>query len=153
MSIVASLLFEVWHFWEIFQPAIWGMEGKGRLTGPAFHTEKSLAGLLSFLPALLHWWFQLCHLPPCHPAKAAWCLQGSDCRNGGHHYSKKCYLFTTELLCTHCLCCLHREAPHCSIRVRRHRAGKLFSSSFSSSCCHSVLWMRPWTYHPNRRML
>jgi len=43
--------------------------------------------MIPALPCLLH-------LPLCHPEKVAWCLQGSDCRSGGHPYSKKCCLFT-----------------------------------------------------------
>lgn len=72
--------------------------GKGRVNWPclarrgepdwAAELPSSFASLV--IPALPH----LLHHPPCHPARVAWCLQSSGCRNGGHHCIEKCCLFT-----------------------------------------------------------
>ena len=98
----------------------------------------------------------LLHLPLCQPAKAAWCLRGSACRNGGHHYTEKCCLFT--VLQQSCSVLITSGFHVVKRLIEAYGSGSIelenFSDIFfSSSCWRVVLWGRPWTYHPNRRVL
>lgn len=78
------------------------MEGTDGLTGPAFCT-KSTDGLLGFLPASLHCWFQLCPVCCAFHRVIQQRLHGAcrffGCGNGSHQYNKK-----------GCLLCGHRAA-------------------------------------------